>query len=86
MKDESFGNERFLLQLYGAFADVALFLAAVGIYGLLAFSVSQRAREIGVRMALGADQFHVIGMIVREAMVLASTGLALGFVVAAIVG
>ena len=86
MKDQSFGNERFLLQLYAAFAAVALLLAAIGIYGLIAFSVSQRTREIGVRIALGANRPRVIGMIVREALLLALVGLTLGFAAAAIVG
>ena len=69
---------RFSATLLAMFAAVALGLAVMGIYGVMAFGVSQRTREIGIRIALGADRGRVIGMIVREGAVLATIGAALG--------
>lgn len=69
-----------LVRLMTVLAGIALLLAMIGIYGLLSYSVTQRVREIGVRMALGADRGRVVGMIVRGALVLIVAGLALGFV------
>lgn len=66
------------LMLVGAFAVLALVLAAAGIYGVLSYSVAQRAPEIGLRMALGAQRGTVLGAIVSGALVLAAAGLALG--------
>jgi putative ABC transport system permease protein len=70
----------------GAFAASALLLAAVGIHGLLAFGVSQRRQEIGVRLALGAVPANIVRLIMGEGATLAAIGLALGIAVAGIVG
>ncbi|HEV2448163.1 MAG TPA: ABC transporter permease [Candidatus Sulfopaludibacter sp.] len=86
IRDEDLSGERFTLLLYASFAVIALALAGVGIYGVMAFSVGQRSHEIGVRMALGASRERVVGMILREGILLAGTGLALGLIGAYFVG
>ena len=86
VKDRLFVGDRFTMLLYGSFALLALVLAAVGIYGVIAFGVSQRTHEIGLRMALGAGRTNVTGLIVREGSVLALIGLALGIGGAVFVG
>jgi len=69
---------RFYTALLGCFAVVALALAMVGVYGVTAFSVAQRRREIGIRMALGARRCSVLGLVLGQAMLLAGIGVALG--------
>jgi putative ABC transport system permease protein len=86
VKQESLGEDRYTMVLFACFAVVALLLAAVGIYGLMAFAVSQRTSEIGLRLALGASRFNVIGLVLKEASVLAMIGLAIGLVGSVFVG
>lgn len=74
----SIADRRFNLFLLGAFAATALLLAVMGIYGVTAYSVSQRTQEIGVRMALGARPGNIFRMIMLEGLILASFGVALG--------
>ncbi len=86
IRDLTMSSERFTLVLFGSFAAVALFLAALGIYGVMAFSVAQRSHEIALRMALGASPGRVVGLVVREGLILASIGLGLGLVGSYFVG
>jgi putative ABC transport system permease protein len=79
----SISQPRFYTTLLGVFALVALALAATGIFGVLSYAVTQRTREIGIRMALGARQGAVVGLVVRDAMLLACAGIAVGVVSAA---
>ena len=73
---------RFNMMLLAVFAAVAMVLAAIGIYGVIAYSVTQRTREIGIRMALGAQRTQMLGMVLRQSMLLVVIGIAIGFVVA----
>jgi putative ABC transport system permease protein len=79
---KSISQQRFYMTLLTIFAAVALVLAAIGIFGVLSYAVSQRTREIGIRMALGAQERSVISLIVRQAMLLVTGGVAAGTVAA----
>ena len=84
VRGESTSRTDFSMTLLVIFASVALLLAAIGIYGLMAYSVQQRTHEIGIRMALGASAHDVVNMVVRQGMALALAGVFIG--VAAAVG
>jgi putative ABC transport system permease protein len=80
---DSVAPRRFTALVLNAFALTALVLAVVGIYGVMAYSVAQRAREIGLRMALGAQRRGVVGMVVRQGMEVALVGITIGVAAAA---
>jgi predicted permease len=86
IKSLMLAGDQFTMTLYAAFAVVALLLAAVGIYGVMAFTVAQREHEIGLRMALGASRGNVVKLVLKEALMLAFIGLGLGLIGAYFVG
>jgi putative ABC transport system permease protein len=74
----SIAQPRYESTMLAAFAVIAMLIAAVGIYGVVAFSVTQRTHEIGIRMALGAQRGDVLQMILRQSVALAALGVGLG--------
>ena len=82
MRTASVSGRRFYVLLLTLFAAVALVLAAVGIFGVMSYAVTQQTREIGIRIALGADRDHVVRMILRRAGLLVLAGLSLGLAMA----
>lgn len=84
--DEHLRSRRFALTLLGAFAVVALVLAAVGLYGVIAYGVTQRRQELGVRAALGASSRAIAGMVLREGMTIVTIGALVGLVVSLATG
>jgi putative ABC transport system permease protein len=82
VRSESVARPRFTLSLFGVFAAVALLLGAIGLYGLLSFSVTERSREVGIRRALGARSAGVLGLIVVQGLRLTAGGVLLGLAVA----
>ncbi|MGE0882118.1 MAG: ABC transporter permease [Blastocatellales bacterium] len=71
-------RRRFAMQLLGVFALVAMILAAIGIYGVMSYWVSQRRHEIGIRMALGAEPLNILQLVIRQALILVTIGILLG--------
>jgi ABC-type antimicrobial peptide transport system permease subunit len=76
--DRSVAGQSLIAKLSTFFAVLAVFLACIGIYGLMSYAVARRTKEIGVRMALGADPSNVLRMVMREVLVLVAMGLAIG--------
>jgi putative ABC transport system permease protein len=76
--DRSLLGDQFIAALFGSFAGTALLLAAMGIYGVMAFGVAQRTHEVGLRIALGAGKEQVLRLILREGLLLVTAGLGLG--------
>jgi predicted permease len=81
--EEMLANRRGVMWLLGAFAGIALFLSAIGIYGMLAYDITQRTKEIGIRGAIGATREQILSIILRQGMSKACVGLAIGLAVAA---
>jgi putative ABC transport system permease protein len=78
----STGNQRFSMLLFGVFAAAAMALATVGLYGVMSYTVAQRAHEVGIRMALGAQRRDVLGLILRQGLRLTLGGVAIGLIAA----
>jgi predicted permease len=80
--EDSFGSQTLIAHLLETFAGLALLIASVGLYGLLSFAVAQRTREIGLRIALGAQQGNILSLVLGRALLLVGAGLAIGGVMA----
>jgi putative ABC transport system permease protein len=75
---EEQAGDMIMPKLLTAFGAIALFLAVIGVYGVMAYTVSQRTQEVGIRMALGAQRQNILGMVVRQGLTLAALGLGIG--------
>ncbi|HYE73172.1 MAG TPA: ABC transporter permease [Blastocatellia bacterium] len=78
LRNESIAPQRFILMLLGLFAVVALFLSGLGIFGVITYTVNQRTRELGIRMALGAQASDILRLVVRQGMKLVIVGIVIG--------
>ena len=76
--DESLGGDTIMAKIMSVVAVIALILALAGVYGVMAYSVSQRRKELGIRMALGARNGDVVGLIMRQGTILAAIGIVVG--------
>jgi putative ABC transport system permease protein len=84
LMETSRAQPRFTMLLIGAFSATALVLAVIGIYGVLSYSVAQRRQEFGIRLALGAERSDILRLVVRQGLILATVGIAIGLAVALI--
>jgi ABC-type antimicrobial peptide transport system permease subunit len=78
LSDYAYAGPRFGLVVMGAFAAIGLVLVAIGVYSVIAYTVSRQTHEIGIRMALGAGRTHVLGMVLRMGFLLIGIGMAIG--------
>src|SRR5256885_4819861 len=86
LASESLARQRFLSWLFSIFAGLALLLACIGLYGVLAYLTGQRVPEIGVRMALGANAADVVWLVLRQSLGMIVAGLVVGMSIAFIAG
>lgn len=84
--ERRFVQERILCQAYTLFGGIALFVAAIGLFGVMSYNVSRRTREIGIRMAMGAERTAVVGVVLRESMLLVAGGIVIGIAAALAAG
>jgi predicted permease len=84
--EQRFAQEKVLAQAYTLFGGIALFVAAIGLFGLMSYNVSRRTREIGIRMAMGAERREVLRLVLRESMLLVATGVVIGLPVSLALG
>jgi predicted permease len=84
--ERKYAQEKVLAQAYTLFGAIALFVASIGLFGLMSYNVSRRTREIGIRMAMGAQRQEVLGLVLRESMLLVTVGMAIGLAAALAAG
>jgi ABC-type antimicrobial peptide transport system permease subunit len=84
--ERRYAQEKVLAQAYTLFGAVALFVASIGLFGLMSYNVSRRTREIGIRMAMGARRQEVLGLVLRESMLLVTVGIGIGLAAALAAG